>query len=280
MFIADWAVCHSNQQTILCLPLRYRPTLFNLSQAHGRAFRVEALNATLVRAQEADGERIAEFTALASRAGREFLVDLPVSVPVLWRRMLGRGDAGEIASEFRRRVAPGIVGASPLLFAGVAVLLLLSFSRVGSRFEPSHGCQRCGTRLCPRCDPDHTDCELCPDCARLFYRPEQTDRTLRAERMGALRLRQRRLQGVVALAALLLPAAAGALTRRPATMLLGALGFSLAVACLTWPRGLLPDPLLAGGAAPLAIFSLGGMAALLHLGTAARALSQHKEEQV
>lgn len=253
--------------------------LFNLSQAHGRAFRVDALNATLARAQEVDGERMAEFTALAGRAGREFVVDLPVSVPVLWRRMLGRRDAGGVASELRGRLAPGVLGDSPLLFAGLAVVLLVSFSWIGSRFEIAHGCGRCGTRLCPRCDPNHADCELCPDCARLFYRPEQTDRALRAERMGALRLRERRLRGVTALAAVLLPAAAGALTRRPATMLLGALGFSLAVACVIWPRGPLPDPLVAGAAAPLAILSLGVLAAVLHLGTAARALSHSREER-
>ncbi len=252
--------------------------LFNLSQAHGRAFRVDALNQVLVDAQRLDGERIAEFTALTGQAGREFVVDLPVSTPVLWRRLFERQSGVGVADQLRARLAPGILGDEPLLLAGVLLAVLASFSWVGTRFEAAHSCGRCGTQLCARCDPDHAGCELCHDCARLFFRPEQTDRTLRVERIGALRSRERRLQGINALAAVLLPGAAGALTRRPATMLLGALGFSLAVACVAWPRGPLPDPLVAGDAAPLAFLMLGSLAALLHLGAAVRALSESRKE--
>ena len=252
--------------------------LFNLSQAHGRAFRVDALNQVLADAQRLDGERIAQFTALTGQAGREFVVDLPVSTPVLWRRLLERQSGVGLADPLRSRLAPGLLGDAPLLLAGVLLAVLFSFSWIGSRFEASRGCGRCGTQLCVRCDPAHAGCELCPDCSRLFLRPEQTDRTLRVERIGVLRLRERRLQGINALAAVLLPGAAGALKRRPATMLLGALGFSLAVACVVWPRGPLPDPLVAGGAAPLAFLMLGSLAGLLHLGAAVRALSESRKE--
>jgi len=253
--------------------------LFNLSQAHGRALRVDALSETLSRAQEVDGGHIAEFTALAGHAGPEFVVGLPVSLPILWRRMLARSDGVGMASELRARLMPGVLGNSPLRFTGWMLAVLLAFSWLGSRFEAAHGCGSCGVRLCPRCEPDHADCELCPDCSRLFYQPEQTARVLRVERIGALQLRERRLQGVTALAALLLPAAAGAITRRPAAMLFGALGFSLMLACVAWPRGPLPDPQVVGSAAPLAILSLGVLAALFHVWTAVRAVSESRREQ-
>ena len=157
--------------------------------------------------------------------------------------------------------------------------VMLAFSWLGSRFEASHGCESCGVRLCPRCEPDHADCELCPDCSRLFYQPEQTARGLRVERMGVLQSRERRLQALTALVALLLPAAAGAITRRPVAMFLGALVSSLMLACLIWPRGPMPDPLVAGGAAPLAILSLGMVAALFHVWTALRAVSERRRMQ-
>ena len=59
----------------------------------------------------------------------------------------------------------------------------------------------------------------------------------------------------------------------------GALGFSLMLACLVWPRGPLPDPLVAGTAGSVAILALGILAALLHLGTAARAVSESRRKQ-
>jgi len=253
--------------------------LFNLSQAHGRAFEVDALSETLSRAQELDGAHVAQFTALAGHAGGEVMVGLPVSLRHLWSRMLARSDGLGMASELRARLLPGPLGRSPLHFAGWTLAVMLAFSWLGSRFEASHGCESCGVRLCPRCEPDHADCELCPDCSRLFYQPEQTARGLRVERMGVLQSRERRLQALTALVALLLPAAAGAITRRPVAMFLGALVSSLMLACLIWPRGPMPDPLVAGGAAPLAILSLGMVAALFHVWTVLRAVSERRRTQ-
>ena len=62
------------------------------------------------------------------------------------------------------------------------------------------------------------------------------------------------------------PAAAGVLARRPLLSLLGALFFAFAACAVAWREGVVPDPLVAGAAAPLAFL---GAATLAMLGYAA-----------
>ena len=84
--------------------------LFNLAQAYGRAFQVDNLARTLERAQSLDGVAVAELTQLQGATPEGFVVDLPIPDTLVWQRVMA-SDAGEtIAAELRRPLAPGQLG--------------------------------------------------------------------------------------------------------------------------------------------------------------------------
>lgn len=240
--------------------------LFNLAQAYGRAFQVDNLARTLERAQSLDGVAVAELTQLQGATPEGFVVDLPIPDTLVWRRVL-ESDAGEtIASQLRRRLAPGHLGRDATGAAISFAAVIAVGSAFGRRLTPSRWCARCNGRLCPRCEPGSHGNDACETCMRLFYQPETTDRALRLERITVLRKRERRRERVATAAAIALPAAAGVLARRPLLALLGALFFSFAACALLWRDGAVPDPLVAGAAGP---FAFVGAAILCGLGYAA-----------
>ena len=239
--------------------------LFNLAQAYGRAFQVDNLARTLERAQTLDGVAVAELTQLQGATPEGFVVDLPIPDTLVWRRVLD-SDAGEtIAAELRRTLAPGQLGRDATGAAITFAAVIAVASAFGGRLTPSRWCARCSGRLCPRCHPDSRGNDACETCTRLFYQPETTDRALRLEKVTALRARERRLERVATVASIALPAAAGVLARRPLLALLGALFFALAACALVWRHGAVPDPLVAGAAAP---FAFVGAAVICGLGYA------------
>ena len=249
--------------------------LFNLSQAYGRAFQMENLARTLARAQEADGEIVAHFTALQSAAPQSFVVDLPLPVSLLWRRALTTEGGREIAAELRGKIATGALGrdwwVAAIAFGVVAVCATV----VGARLRASRSCGRCGRRLCPRCDPETEGHLLCDACVRLFHHPQNTDRSLRQARINELRDRERRLDQLAWAASVFLPGAAGLLAARPIHSLLGALFFAVAASSILWREGVAPDPLLAGATAPIvfigtAAIALGAYAIAVATSLAAR----------
>jgi tetratricopeptide (TPR) repeat protein len=239
--------------------------LFNLAQAYGRAFQVDNLARTLERAQTLDGVAVAELTQLQGATPEGFVVDLPIPDRLVWERVLA-SDAGEaIAAELRRPLAPGQLGRDAT-GAGVAFAAVLAVATAfGRRLSPSRFCARCGGRLCPRCHPESRGNDACETCTRLFYQPETTDRALRLERITALRARERKRHRAATIASIAIPAAAGQFARRPLLSLLGALFFALACCAVVWREGVVPDPLVAGAAAPVAFL---GAAALALLGYA------------
>ena len=239
--------------------------LFNLAQAYGRAFQVDDLARTLERAQSLDGVAVAELTQLQGATPEGFVVDLPIPDTLVWQRVMA-SDAGEmVAAELRRPLAPGQLGRDAT-GAGITFAAVIAVAwAFGGRLSPSRWCARCSGRLCPRCHPETQGNDGCEACMRLFYQPETTDRALRLERVTALRARARRLERAATIASIALPAVAGLLARRPFLSLLGALFFSLATCALVWREGVVPDPLVAGAAAPFAFF---GAAVLCLLGYA------------
>jgi hypothetical protein len=129
--------------------------------------------------------------------------------------------------------------------------------------------------LCPRCHPESRGNDACETCTRLFYQPETTDRALRLGRITELRARERRLERIATIVAIAVPAAAGALARRPLLSLLGALFSAFAACAVVWREGVVPDPLVAGAAAPFAflgfaVFAMLGYAVVIGAALAAR----------
>lgn len=247
--------------------------LFNLSQAHGRAFRVEELTAALERAQSLDAPLVSELTSLQGVRPEGFVVDLPIPLPVVWERARD-GEAGAVfAAGFREWLAPGWLGGSPLR-AGLAFALAGLGGGLGAlRFRRSRHCPRCGARLCPRCDDPPGRGGICEACTQIFQRPETTDRVLRLSRLAALRDRERRLARVAGVVACAVPGAAGLLAGGPVRSLVGAVLACLAVFAVAHRHGVVPDPLVAGAAAPLAFGLLAAFGLLGHLALAALAVA-------
>lgn len=244
--------------------------LFNLSQTYGRSFQVDELNRTLADAQRADGELVANFTLLQRTKNEGFVVDMPLPVSRVWRRALERDAAGlALATEFRARLAPGALGGSRETL-GLVLALVLGFGwLLGARFAPSGSCERCGERMCPRCDETRSAGRTCSGCTRLFYQPEKTERALRAGRIDALRERERRIGRLSTACSMLVPGVAGWLAARPVRGYIGTLTFALAAACIVGWHGRVPDPGVAGGAGPVAFLVVAGVCALIYLTTIA-----------
>ena len=68
---------------------------------------------------------------------------------------------------------------------------------------------------------------------------------------------------------MVVPGAAGWLAERPLRGYLGTLAFALAAACLVGWSGWVPDPGVAGAAAPIAFLGVAGLAGLVYLATVA-----------
>jgi tetratricopeptide (TPR) repeat protein len=253
--------------------------LFNLSQAYGRAFQVDDLNRTLGRAQAVDGDLVASLTALEGSKTEGFVADLPLPTSVLWERLFESPHGAVLASELRTRLAPGRLGSDPWIFGGSFAAVWLVFAFVGARSEPAHGCGRCGTRVCARCEPANIDSALCTSCTRLFFQPEKTDRALRTERIHALQRRRQRIDQVVTALSVLVPGAAGLLSKRPLTLLLGAFCFALLVAGVAWRNGVVTDPDVLGSAVPVVFLGMATLGFVGHAVFAASALSARRKEQ-
>jgi len=239
--------------------------LFNLSQAHGRAFQVEDLSRTLAEAQRLNGDLVAELTALQGAEPVGFVVDLPIDTRQIWRRILQSNQGEGIAAEFRASFAPGRLGEDSLFTAGVFAAILIVFALLGSQVRRSRWCSRCGRRMCQRCDPEMGSGAVCGGCMRLFRQSETTDRDLRLARIGELRVREERLERFTVAASFLVPGIAGLLAKQPLRCLLGSVFAAIAVLALYWRDGVVPDPLVAGATAPFAALCIAVLATLAYV---------------
>jgi tetratricopeptide (TPR) repeat protein len=245
--------------------LRQDPiVLFNLSQAHGRAFEVEELSRTLAEAQRLNGDLVAELTALQGAELVGFVVDLPIDTRQIWRRIFQSNQGQRIAAEFRASFAPGRLGEDSPFAAGVFASILTVFALLGSRMHRSHQCARCGRRMCQRCDPETGGGMVCGGCTRLFHQSETTDRDLRLARINELRSREERLERFRVAASFLVPGVAGLLAKQPLHCLLGSIFAAIAVLALYWQDGVVPDPLVAGAAARFASLCIAALAMLAY----------------
>jgi tetratricopeptide (TPR) repeat protein len=232
--------------------------LFNLSQAYGRAVRLDAQDLALAQAQELDPEAVAELTNLFSAYSPLAVVDLPVRVETVAPRLAAPLAAHRLAIDFRRRVAPA--GATRSLEQTAALFGLAALAGV-----------LLGLVL-GRVAGDVSDDDHYADIARLLQR-RGTDPGERMRRLDALRARQARVRRLQLVLAFVLPGAAGLLARRAALAWLGCVCFAGAATLWLLRDGVVPDPLAVG---PLPVL-VGGAAlaalALVYVAALAMALS-------
>jgi len=236
--------------------------LFNLSQAHGRAFQMDELSNALAEAQRLDGALVAELTALQGAEPVGFVVDQPLGTTLVWERILRPIHSDRIAKEIRTLFAPGRLGSDSAFAVGLFVAILVVFGALGSRVSRSHRCTRCGSTVCARCDPENRDRNHCARCKQLFQPSETSDRELRLARIAELRTREERIERWAVAAAFMIPGAAGLLAKRPLRCLFGSIFAVLALIVLIFRNGVVPDPMVAGATAPLAAILIAALSLL------------------
>jgi tetratricopeptide (TPR) repeat protein len=232
--------------------------MFNLSQAYARLFRIEEFEHTLSLAQSIDADAVADFSHFGDS---DFVADLPFPEAEIRSRLLATANGEGLSRIARDYFAPGLLGASWLYtlggFGGLAIVALI----LAGRFDRASRCERCGRRICARCDGIFWNSETCDGCHHLFHNPESTDPSMRMERLKELRLREQRRGRIANGASLLIPGAAGLLALRPGLSFVGILLFAAGATMFAWRGGVVPDPLVVGGAGTL-FFVLASTAAL------------------
>jgi hypothetical protein len=252
--------------------------LFNLAQAYGRAFRVEELNQTIAHAQRAGGDLVARLTALQGGSPGGFVADLPPALSLYWSRARASSAGADVAQEFRDHFAPGRLGRDPRVFGAAVAALWLLGGVLAARLQPSHACRRCGQRICRRCSPGRNREDVCDSCHTLFFAPESTDRVMRAARVSELLEREERIGRIHTALSLLVPGAAGQLAERPLLGWLGAFCFALAGAAAVWRDGVVPDPGVAGAAAPAVFLGIAALAAIVYAVAVGASLAARRQE--
>jgi tetratricopeptide (TPR) repeat protein len=250
--------------------------LFNLSQAHGRAFQMDQLSTTLSEAQRLDGRMVAELTSLQGAEPVGFVVDQPLETALLWGRILRSTQGDRMASEIRSLFAPGRLGSDSLLAVAVFGAILVVFGAIGGRVSQSHWCNRCGESMCGRCDPESGGGRVCAGCTQLFQQSATSDRDLRLARIDALRARENRNERRAIMAAFVVPGVAGLLSRRPLSCLLGSFFAVLVLVAVVWRNGVVPDPMVAGATAPVASLLIAALSLIAYFVVVVLSLSARR----
>lgn len=224
--------------------------LFDLSQAYASGFRMEEYEATLVRAQEIDGETVADLSSLDDS---DLVADLLYPTRLLQDRFISLAMSQHPQFDLATVLAPGRLGERWFMTAGAFLLAALFCLLFANRFDHSSRCGRCGHRICTRCEETVWSEEICEDCHHLFKNPAATDPSLRMARLQALSKREVRIDRMVLAGALLIPGVAGLAARRPDFAMFGLLIFGWIVAWIAWPAGVFEDPLSMGSAAVLCL---------------------------
>lgn len=227
--------------------------LYDLSYGYGQAIRPHAQDDALRQLQGADPAFAFDLAHLQEKLAGGFTLDLPLPPSRLRARAEQHGLVSALTAELVRPLAPGELGANAVA-TSVALLAVATFARgLSRRVRRSTSCRSCGQRLCPRCDAPPPSYALCVACDRLRERPETADPERRTRRLRELEQRSAVLARVRLVASLVLPGAAGVISRQPGLGLLGAIAFAAAVALAFDLAGGPADPLAAGGVSVLIV---------------------------
>jgi hypothetical protein len=221
------------------------------------------------RAQELGAKQVFEISHMG---GTDFVVDLPFPIAPIRNRMLAAADGRPLSNAVAKFLAPGTLGRSWTDPAVAFLLLGLVGIALASKFQQASLCDRCGKRICARCDDSMWNSNLCDGCHHLYHRPQSTDPDLRIARLQELAIREARLDKMRLFASLLVPGASGLLAKRPDLGFVGILFFAAALVFFAFSRGVVPDPLTVGTTGTLAFILLGCVMTVLYLAVLASGL--------
>jgi len=202
--------------------------LFNLSQAYGRAIRLDEQDAVLEEAQALDASALHVLAEQVGSSSPGLVVDVPLPASALAARLQDPVAAGRLADSLRLSVAPGLSGRSPL-YSAISVLLAVALGLGLGAALP-------GARV---------EDDLYAGIARILQ-GGATDSSERMRRLAQLRARQARRQNVQSLIALVVPGAAGVIAGRPLLGVLAVTCFAAGAALWNVRGGVVPDPVVLG----------------------------------
>jgi ribosomal protein L37AE/L43A len=233
--------------------------LFDLSQAYAATFRMEAVEATLRRAQALGDDEVAELSSLEDST---LVADVGMPFGLLQKYLVTLALAQKPDAAVAEALAPGRLGERWSVTAIAFTLVALIGILVASRFDHASVCSRCGHRICTRCEETVWSDDLCEECHHLFQSPEDTDPSLRMARLQSLSRREVWVDRIWTTASVVIPGVAGFASKRPDLAMFGLLLFAWTATWLIWPSGIFVDPMLLGSAAWI-VFAIPGALAML-----------------
>jgi hypothetical protein len=234
--------------------------LYNLSQAYARNMELEKRESVFSVARNLDPELVSHHAANSGSNVHAYLIQEPVPVGILLRRLLQRSeDAAAFGDELRERfLGPVLPAWSWMALAGLA--LLTAWTRLPGLVR----CRRCDRPVCGRCAPAAAVAETCVRCERLFSNRSRVEARVRREQAQLDRALQRRLRFLRAGLSVLIPGLGSWIVGRP---VLGWLRiFACAVAlCIPFIAAQLPVPFEVGRLGHVLPLALGlGSASVLY----------------
>jgi len=225
--------------------------LFNLSQAYGRLIQLDHQDLALAEAQVIDPAALGALTDLYGDSRRALVADLPVAMETIRVRLGDPAAARQVADGLRRRFAPGWLGEGLAQSAtGVALAVLLAVG-ISMALRKVTGDGK-GGDLDAGIAPPPTGGDV-------------GDPLLRMVRLAALRERRARLDKLKLLLAVIVPGAAGVVSRHPVLGLFATMLFAVTLAGW-WARdGVGVDPLAVGAGASLFFSALAAVSALAYV---------------
>jgi tetratricopeptide (TPR) repeat protein len=213
------------------------PAAFNLSQAYGRALRLNEQQPAFEDARALDSDLVTRY--MSNDGANMHLYLIESSLPLLLygaRALAASEDSRALTAELHERLLGTLQRDRLWLFLPAAGLFALLFRRTRVA-----RCNRCDQPLCARCSREAMAAGTCMRCVRLFIKRERTDPRLRKRELDRDRRRQRRTILTHALGSLCAPGVVDLADGRIArgAVLLFALGAG--VSALHAP-GILPVP--------------------------------------
>jgi len=234
--------------------------LFNLSQAYGRAIRLDEQDRTLARAQQIDAAAVER---LASRTGTGkdvFVTDAGFSAASVFARAEESGLPQRWAAARRAGVAPGWLGASLPAAAVISAVILIAAVAAGGALARLAG---------PR--------DFYADLARTL-RSGVGDSAQRVAQLTRLRKQRANTDRLLTLLAFTVPGAAGFRYGRPLAAWTASCAFASGIALLAGAGSAPADPLALGALPALVAKAAGAFFAALYVLSTALAFALRVEE--
>jgi tetratricopeptide (TPR) repeat protein len=201
---------------------------YNLSQAYGRAIRLDDQDRALASAQALDASAVEHLAAASGIGDQAYVGDAALPAGAVAARVDAGGATRQLAAVARERLAPGWLGDSPKLGALLALAVLGLAAAGGIALERASG---------PR--------DFYADLARTL-RAGAVDSAQRVAQLTRLRARRARTERLLSVLALLVPGAAGFRFGRPLAAFVASAACAVALAIVTALRAAPPDPLAVG----------------------------------